>query len=165
VRGRCRRPRGRGGEGGWRWSRAGVGVHGGTRAAAGLTAGGRERPERDGFWRLYSVLDDADEEGGTLRRGAASWTARMSGARTAWLARGPWPAPSAYLGAAHGRQMGGGPTVRGPPRRNRGSVRRSPACMARGRRNRRGALERETTTVCPVFISFTGFRNCVTQKF
>jgi hypothetical protein len=85
---------------------------------------------------VLKMKDDVHETAplASRPRGPAGHRAWVARAWPAWrAARGRPAGPSACLGAAHGRQRGGGPTARGPPRQTRGSVRRSPARAARGR--------------------------------
>jgi hypothetical protein len=76
---------------------------------------------------------------------------------------GAWPGGPTTGSGTHAWARCSGPGVgrsahggAGPSRSLRGAVHRRPG--------RPRTLERETMAVCPAFISFTGFRNCVTRK-
>jgi hypothetical protein len=101
------------------------------------------------------------------RQAGASWPgacvqAVQAGARVgAW----PWLGARPRVRAAHGENMGGGTTVHGPPRRDRGSIRRSAEATTRGGQ----AFGAHTCTMRerrPTLFSFhlPGFKNPKPQK-
>jgi hypothetical protein len=114
--------------------------------------------------------DVRDEEGvtyGAVRPAGPLHERRVRG--MPWrAARGSLAGPSACRGAAHGIQMGGGPTpspwsTAKPPRP---SVRRSIARTTRGRRiqHARALQSAGSTSPSSIFNPFSPFRNCKTPK-
>jgi hypothetical protein len=100
---------------------------------------------------LACAARPAGPEGVRATRAAAAGDGAWPGGPAAGLQTCAWARRS---GPGVGRSVHGGA---GPPRSLRGAVHRRPGRLR--------ALERETMAVCPAFNSFTGFRNCVTQKF